>query len=116
MLRKPQFCGAVKIMVYKLEKQDLKVTFANQDNMEPLVELVLGSEVRTFPLAEFANFWLEMIEMGRRALVSVLDSLPKEPRPKAEECSRWGLHALARHRDAPALRFVHQAAARFRVT
>lgn len=67
------------MMVYKLEKQDLRVTFSEQDQRWPLVELALGSEVRTFPLAEFTNFWLDMIEMGRRTLIAALDSLPKQP-------------------------------------
>ena len=78
----------MEMMVYKLENRNLRVTFTNQNCMEPLVELVLGSEVRTFQLAEFTNFWLDMIEMGRRALTAELDSLPKQPGPRAEECSK----------------------------
>jgi len=43
--------------------------------MEPIVQLALGSEVRTLQLAEFTNFLLAMIEEGRKATNAYLESL-----------------------------------------
>lgn len=67
--------------VYRLPKHDLRVTFTQQNPSGPFVELALGSEVRSLPLGEFTNFWLDMIEMGRLVLTAELDSLLKPPRP-----------------------------------
>src|SRR5438552_18089136 len=52
------------------------------------VELALGSEVRTFPLAEFTDFWLTMIEVGRQATSSYLDALAESARRRREEADR----------------------------
>ncbi len=68
--------------VYRLPKHDLRVTFTQKDHRGPFVELAVGSEVRTLPLGEFTNFWLDMIEMGRIVLTAELDFVLKPPRPK----------------------------------
>lgn len=61
-------------VVYRSEEHDITVTFTQPPNSEPLVEFALGSQVRTFPLAEFTHFWLTMIEMGRQAVSGSLAS------------------------------------------
>jgi len=68
------------MLVYRLEKQDMTVTLTDAPDSGPLVELALGSEVRTFPLAEFTDFWLTMIEVGRQATCSYLDALLESAR------------------------------------
>jgi len=68
------------MLVYRLEKQDMTVTLTDAPDSGPFVELALGSEVRTFPLAEFTDFWLTMIEVGRQATSSYLDALAESAR------------------------------------
>jgi hypothetical protein len=68
------------MLVYRLEKQDMTVTLTDAPDSGPLVELALGSEARTFPLAEFTDFWLTMIEVGRQATSSYLDALADSAR------------------------------------
>jgi len=68
------------MVVYRLEKQDMTVTLTDAPDSGPLVELALGSEVRTFALAEFTDFWLTMIEVGRQATCSYLDELLESAR------------------------------------
>ena len=53
----------------------MTVTVAYGDRMEPIVQLALGSEMRTLQLAEFTNFLLVMIEEGRKATTAYLESL-----------------------------------------
>jgi hypothetical protein len=69
------------MIVYRSEKRDLMVTLTKTPDSAPIVELTLGSEVRTFPLAEFTDFWLTMIEVGRQEAIAYLDSL--------EESETW---------------------------
>ena len=51
-------------LVYRLEKQDMTVKLLSFRDSESVIELVLGAEVRSFPLSEFIHFWLTMIEVG----------------------------------------------------
>ena len=62
-------------MVYKFKKHDMTVTFALRDDRKQVVQLALGSEMRTFELEEFTDFWLMMIEEGRKATSAYLESL-----------------------------------------
>jgi len=67
-------------LVYKFKKQDMTVTFAFRDDRKRIVQLALGSEMRTFELEEFTDFWLTMIEEGRKATSAYLESLGWLPR------------------------------------
>ena len=67
--------GKVGSVVYHLKKHNMTVTVAYGDRMEPIVQLALGSEVRTLQLTEFTNFLLAMIEEGRKATTAYLESL-----------------------------------------
>jgi hypothetical protein len=67
-------------LVYKFKKQDMTVTFAIREDRKRVVQLALGSETRTFELEEFTDFWLTMIEQGRKATSAYLKSLGW-PRP-----------------------------------
>ena len=62
-------------MVYEFKKHDMVVTFALRDDTKRIVQLALGSETRTFELEEFTDFWLTMIEEGRKATSDYLESL-----------------------------------------
>ncbi len=53
----------------------MTVTFALRDDRKRVVQLALGSEMRTFELEEFTDFWLTMIEEGRKATSAYLESL-----------------------------------------
>ena len=72
-------------MVYKFEKHDMTVTFALRDDRKRVVQLALGSEMRTFELGEFTDFWLTMIEEGRKATSAYLESLGRLPRHTDKE-------------------------------
>jgi hypothetical protein len=56
------------------------VTFTLRDDTKRIVQLALGSETRIFELEEFTDFWLTMIEEGRKATSAYLDSLGRLPR------------------------------------
>ncbi len=71
-------------MVYRFKKHDMTVTFAVRDDMKRVVQLALGSETRTFELEEFTDFWLTMIEEGRKATSAYLESLGWLPRDVAK--------------------------------
>ena len=62
-------------VVYRLRELDVTVTFTRGCQTEHVVELALGSEARKFPLTEFVNFWLSMVELGRKADGENLDSI-----------------------------------------
>jgi hypothetical protein len=70
-------------VVYQLKSHAMTVTFIHLDHMNPVVELVLGAEVRTFRLEEFTDFWLAMIEAGREAITAHLEFLKELPRAKS---------------------------------
>ena len=62
-------------MVYQFKKHDMTVTFTLRDDRKHVVQLALGSETRTFELEEFTDFWLTMIEEGRKTTTAYLESL-----------------------------------------
>ena len=70
-----------------MKSHAMTVTFIHLDQMNPVVELALGSEVRTFRLEEFTDFWLAMIEAGRDAITAHLEFL----RVPSEETRKKGL-------------------------
>jgi hypothetical protein len=53
-----------RAVVYQVEKQDMTVTLFSGRGGEPVVELALGTEARSFSLSEFIHFWLTIIEVG----------------------------------------------------
>jgi len=67
-------------LVYEFKKHDMTVTFTLCDDTRRIVRLVLGSETRTFELEEFTDFWLTMIEEGRKATSAYLESFGCLPR------------------------------------
>ena len=71
-------------VVYQLKSHAMTVTFIHLDHMNPVVEFALGSEVRTFRLEEFTDFWLTMIEAGCEAITGHLEFLREFPRGKQE--------------------------------
>jgi len=62
---------------YQYKKHDMTVTFTLRDDGKRLVQLALGTEMRTFELEEFTAFWLTMVEEGRKATTAYLESLGK---------------------------------------
>ncbi len=79
-------------MIFHLKKHNLTVTVTDVNRLEPIVQLALGSEVRTLRLAEFTDFLLSMIEEGRKATTAYLESLgafsPKKNGRKERAASR----------------------------
>jgi hypothetical protein len=63
----------------------MTVTFALRGDMKSVVQLVLGSETRTFELEEFTDFWLTMIEEGRKATSAYLERLGWLPRHRGKD-------------------------------
>ncbi len=63
----------------------MTVTFAFRDDRKRIVQLALGSEMRTFELEEFTDFWLTMIEEGRTATSAYLESMGWLPRNTDKE-------------------------------
>jgi len=63
----------------------MTVTFALRDDRKRVVQLTLGSEMRTFELEEFTDFWLTMIEEGRKATSAYLESMGWLPRHTDKE-------------------------------
>ena len=61
------------------------VTFTLRDDTKRIVQLALGAETRTFELEEFTDFWLTMIEEGRKATSAWLESLGRLPRHADKE-------------------------------
>ena len=53
----------------------MTVTFALRNDRKQVVQLAFGSEMRIFELEEFTDFWLMMIEEGRKATSAYLESL-----------------------------------------
>ncbi len=53
----------------------MTVTVTHGNRFGPIVQLALGSEVRTLQRAEFTDFLLSMIEEGRKATTEYLESL-----------------------------------------
>ncbi len=59
-------------LVYRLEKQGLTVTLFSRADIDPVIELALGTEVLSFSLSEFIHFWLTMIEVGLNSDIAEL--------------------------------------------
>jgi hypothetical protein len=72
-------------LVYKFKKHDMTVTFGLRDDKKHVVQLALGSEMRTFGLEEFTDFWLAMVEEGRKATSAYLESLGWLPRHSGKD-------------------------------
>ena len=60
------------MVVYHSKKHDLTVTFTRRDHLETVVEVTLGSEVRSFNVCEFTNFWVTILEERRKATSAYL--------------------------------------------
>jgi hypothetical protein len=75
-------------VVFQMKDHDMTVRLTHRNQMEPVVELSLGSELRIFPLVEFTHFWLSMIEVGREADSAYLESLERLPPMIARKNSR----------------------------
>jgi hypothetical protein len=61
-------------VVYRMCKQDMAVTLFHAREGQPIVELALGSEARSFTLSEFAHFLPTMIEIGPHSDIAELES------------------------------------------
>jgi hypothetical protein len=61
--------------VHELKRYGLKVTVSSQRSGRGLVEIALGSEVRTLSLNEFTSFWLDMVEISRQGATAELNFL-----------------------------------------
>jgi hypothetical protein len=61
--------------VHELKRYGLKVTVSSQRGGRGLVEIALGSEVRTLSLSEFTGFWLDMVEISRQGTTAELNFL-----------------------------------------
>jgi len=72
-------------LFYQYKKHDMTVTFTLRDDRKRVVQLALGSEMRTFELEEFTDFWLTMIEEGRKATSAYLHSLGKLARQTTQK-------------------------------
>ncbi len=51
-------------VVCGLEKQDMTVRLLSLRGSEPVIEMALGTEARSFSLPEFLHFWLTIVEVG----------------------------------------------------
>ncbi len=63
------------LLVYHWKEHDMTVTFTDRTDLQPVVELALGREVRTLGLEEFTDFLLTIIEEGRKSTTAYLKSL-----------------------------------------
>jgi len=61
-------------LVYRLEKQGMTVKLFSRAVREPVIELALGTETRSFALSEFLHFWLTIIEVGLKRDIAELES------------------------------------------
>jgi hypothetical protein len=61
--------------VHELQRYGLKVTVSSQRSGRGLVEIALGSEIRTLSLNEFTSFWLDMVEISRQGATAELNFL-----------------------------------------
>ena len=65
----------ITFVVFQTKERDMTVTLRHRHDSEPVIEISLGSELRTFRLSEFTHFWLSMIEIGWQADRAYLESL-----------------------------------------
>jgi len=75
-----------RVRVHELKRYDLKVTVSRQETGSTLVQIALGSEVRTLSLSEFTCFWLDMVEISREGTATQLSFL-RDPRAKTRKKS-----------------------------
>jgi hypothetical protein len=61
-------------VVCRLEKQDMTVRLFSLRGSEPVIEMALGSEARSFSLSEFLHFWLTIVEVGLKRDIAQLES------------------------------------------
>jgi hypothetical protein len=61
-------------LVYRLERQGMMVTLFSRAESEPVIELALGTETRSFSLSEFLHFWLTIMEVGLKRDIAELQS------------------------------------------
>jgi hypothetical protein len=61
------------LVVYRIEKQDMAITLFQARESQPIVQLAVGSEARSFPLSEFVHFLLAMIEIGLQSDIAELE-------------------------------------------
>jgi len=61
--------------VHELKRYGLKVSISSLKSGRGLVEIALGSEVRTLSLSEFTGFWLDMVEISRQGTTAELNFL-----------------------------------------
>lgn len=73
------------MIVYHLKKHDMIVTLLQDKHQEPVVQIALGTEVRILSLAEFTDFWLAMVEEGRKATSAYLKTLGSLPKSRTKE-------------------------------
>ncbi len=84
-------------MVYHLMGHDLTITFTQLDQDKPEVVVSLGRETRTFQLEGFINFWLDLVNVGRKAtdarlyLTGRADAVGKDITPPVYRLKRHGL-------------------------
>lgn len=75
---------------HELKRYGLKVTVSAPENGRRLVEIALGSELRTLSLIEFTSFWLDMVEISRQGDTAELNFLmqPRATDPREASQSR----------------------------
>jgi hypothetical protein len=78
----------LQTMLYELQKYDLRVMCRNANDAEPVVEVAMGSEVRTLQLGEFIQFWLSMVELGRQATTAYLMFFGTLPAPSPKRSGK----------------------------
>jgi hypothetical protein len=61
--------------IHELKRYGLKVTLSSQKSGRDLVEITLGSEIRTLSLNEFTGFWLDMVDISRQGTAAKLNFL-----------------------------------------
>ncbi|HVH69599.1 MAG TPA: hypothetical protein VNB49_00620 [Candidatus Dormibacteraeota bacterium] len=90
-------------MIYRLQKYDVEIICTDLDQDHPKVVVSLGSEVRTFQLKGFIDFWLDVIHAQRKALdryfelIASANSKGGKRRPPACGLKRHGVK----------IRFIH---------
>jgi len=82
-------------VLYQFKKYDMTVTFTLRDDGKCVVQLALGSETRIFELEEFTDFWLTMIEEGRKATTAYLESVGELYRKKNRQKEQSNAHTCS---------------------
>jgi hypothetical protein len=81
---------AVRMRVHESKKHHLRVRVSRLESSRILVQIALGSDVRTLSLNEFTTLWLDMVEISREATTAQLNFL-LEPlaNNKRKSLQRW---------------------------